>query len=682
MANPSDSVSSVEKRPTFDKSFAVCAALLFAAFAFQLWLHAVRTSATFDEPAHILAGYRHLQCGDFGINPEHPPFLKMVAAAPLISRSLVEPKWECGSRLTPKPEMFTSGGVFLVNNGVDSVLIPARLAAASFALLLAVLVFAAAWTMFGRAEALAALALFAFEPNLIAHGSLVTTDMAISATGFAAVFALYFYAKNPSWWRFFAVGIALGLLLAAKHTSVIFVPILFAVFVADALLFRNSENRLSNQIMRRVAAFAGIFLIGFTILWAFYGFRYYALPGATGDSVSVVEYIATRGRPEMIESLSAKIVAAVNKTRVFPESYTLGLADVIASGSRNTTIFGQNYAVGQWFYFPVAFAVKSSVALLILLPLGFLFLFFEPQKRREMLFILAPPILYFAFALTSKLNIGVRHILPVYAFFIIAAAVGAVWMSRKIYFFRYLLIALLLFHAVTTAFRVAPNYIAFGNDFWGGTNNTYRIFRDSNGDWGQNFKLVDEYLRRENISDCWIVGFGNREVMSVSQPCRILPIGFFGRGLGAVSEEIPPPIPSVIEGTVLISVVNLPPRGGAEYVPIAESSAPIAQIGGTIFVYRGRFEIPLAAALRHTARAYQLAQANRLEEAVADARQAIALAPEDARTRLALGMVLALAGQKTEARRELEKVLEIAKTDPALFRNSEVQARQELERLK
>jgi hypothetical protein len=75
--------------------------VLLIVFGIQLWYHATRTSSTVDEPNHILAGYRHLQCADFGINPEHPPLLKMVATAPLMLRDdLVDPPWECGCKFT------------------------------------------------------------------------------------------------------------------------------------------------------------------------------------------------------------------------------------------------------------------------------------------------------------------------------------------------------------------------------------------------------------------------------------------------------------------------------------------------------------------------------------------------------------------------------------------------------
>ena len=108
---------------------------------------------------------------------------------------------------------------------------------------------------------------------------------------------------------------------------------------------------------------------------------------------------------------------------------------------------------------------------------------------------------------------------------------------------------------------------------------------------------------------------------------------------------------------------------------------PIAQVGGSIFVYRGRFEIPLAAALSHATRADQFVRLNRFEEAVADGRKAVELAPDDSRTYLALGIALARSGQKEEARGEFETVIEKAKSNPALFRNAEVRAQQEIRRL-
>ncbi|MCD9188590.1 MAG: glycosyltransferase family 39 protein [Pyrinomonadaceae bacterium] len=650
-------------------------ALCFGAFAFHLVYQAVKTSATVDEPAHILAGHRHLQCGDFGINPEHPPMLKMVSALPLAFQNWKEPPFECGSRLTTKVELFLYGPKFVVQNGIDKTVIPTRLAASVFGILLAVFLFIAVWKMFGQLEALTALAIFAFEPNLIANTPMVTTDLVISATSFAAVVAIYYFCQKPSAPRFGLAGLAFGLMLASKHTAVVFIPILFGLMIADSLIYRGEEESFTKMFLRQTFNFTGIFLIGLLILWAFYGFRYRAIPNADAPTVTVAEYIAANGRPEMLGSIPAKLAGLGAKTHIFPESYMLGVADVVASGSRNMFLFDRGYPTGKWFYFPISFSIKSSVALLILLPLGFRSAFANRERRREMIFILVPPLLYFAVALTSQLNIGVRHILPVYPFFIVAAAVGAVFSARKVYVFRYLLIVLLCYHAFSTS-KIAPDYLAFANDFWGGTSQNYKNFRDPSLDNGQNLKFMKEYVERNKIADCWTAGSNNIAIIRAAQPCRVMP-GSFPLSVSDEPQEV---IPPVIEGTVLLAAISMPPRGGAEYAPIMQTE-PIDRIANGVFVYRGRFAIPLASALSHVERTNQLMLSNRFAEALADAQKAVELAPDDARTHFALGSAFARNGQSEAANAEFQKTIEIGKTNPGLFRRFEVSAEQEIKRL-
>jgi len=652
--------------------FLATATFLFAAFAFQLVYHAVRTSATVDEPFHILAGHRYWQCGDFGINPEHPPLLKLLATAPLNFRRLSEPPWECGSQFTPKFDGFSYGSTFIVENGIDNVVIPTRLAASLMSIVLAVLVFLAAWEMFGRWEAVTALAIVAFEPNFIAFGSLVLTDMAISATAFGAVYALYRFGKYQTWPRFFTAALAMGLMLSAKHSAVIFVGILFALLIADAAFVRPPGIRLPYRVLLHTATFAGMFLIGLAILWSFYGFRYRAVPNETTPTISVADYIKENGRPESVESISARVTEAISHTHIFPESYVLGMADVIAWGSRNTVIFGRNYPAGKWFYFPVAFLVKTNIAVLFLLPLGLIFLYFVRERWREAMFLIVPAGIFFLVASGSTFTNSVRHILPIYGFLIVPSSAGAIWLCRRFNTFRYALVALLVFNAAA-AVRTAPNYLAFANDLWGGYENTHRIFIS---DIGQNMKLVSEYLNRENIQDCWIVAFVHPEMIRSVQPCRPMPSGV----RIMISRNLIDPVPPVIEGTIVLNERDVPPLGGDEYLPITKSE-PIAFIGGNTFVYRGRFEVPLAAAMSRVHRSGYFLRANDLDRAISEGRQAAELGPNDPRTHLALGLALARAGQKEEARNELDKSAELAKAD-ARFRNHEVQARQELGRLR
>ncbi len=651
--------------------FFATAAVLFAVFAFQLVDHAVRTSATVDEPFHILAGHRHWQCGDFGINPEHPPLLKLLAAAPLNFRHLSEPPWECGSKFTPKFDGFSYGSTFIVENGVDSVVITSRVTASLMSILLALLVFLAAWEMFGRWEALTALAIVAFEPSLIAFGSLVLTDMAISATAFGAVYALYRFGRYQTWPRFLLAAFAIGLMLASKHSAVIFVGILFALFIADAVLFRRPSMRFHHRVVWHIVMFGGMFLIGLAILWSFYGFRYRAIANQAAPTISVTDYIKENGRPESVKGFPARVTEAISHTHIFPEAYVLGMADVIAWGSRNTVIFGRNYPTGKWFWFPVALTVKTNIALLFLFPLGLIFLYLSREKWREGLFLLVPPVVFLIFASTSDFTNSVRHILPIYGFLIVLSSAGACSLCRKFNTLRYALVALLVFNAAA-AVRTAPNYLAFANDLWGGYQSTHRIFIS---DMGQNMKLVSEYLSRENIQDCWIVAVVHPEMVRAVQPCRPMPSSM----RIMISRDLIDPVPPVIEGTIVLTERDVPPLGGDEYLPITKSD-PIAFIGGNTFVYRGRFEVPLASAMSRVHRSDHFLRMDDMDHAAAEARQAIELGSNDPRTHLALGLALARSGQKEEARSELDKAAEMAKAD-ARFRNQEVRALQELARM-
>ena len=146
-----------------------------------------------------------------------------------------------------------------------------------------------------------------------------------------------------------------------------------------------------------------------------------------------------------------------------------------------------------------------------------------------------------------------------------------------------------------------------------------------------------------------------------------------------ISRNLIDPVPPVIDGTIVLTERDVPPLGGDEYVPIRKSE-PIAFIGGNIFVYRGRFEIPLAAAMSRVHRSGYFLRANDLDQAIKEGREAAELGPNDPRTHLALGLALARSGQKEAARSELEKAAELAKADPR-FRNQEVRARFELERM-
>jgi hypothetical protein len=557
-------------------AYTAAAIVLFVAFGFQLWLHATRSSATIDEPGHVLAGYRHLTCGDFAINPHHPPLLKILAALPLTFMDVRDPLGPCTSMAGSAPGVAFHEGhqLLLINSkgqGAGRVLVPARVAVMAFSFLLAALVFVATRSMFGPGAGLLALAVLAFEPTLIAHGSLVTNDMALTATLFATAFALHLYREHPTTARLAMVGVAAGLTLASKHSGIVVLPVL--------VLFLG----------RRVRDCAIALAIAAVVLLATYGFRV--------------------------------------------QPYFEGFRLVLAGGERVMFLFGRVYPSGRWFYFPVVFTVKASVLLLVLLP-------FAVKSRR--LLLLVPPLLFLAMSMVSGLNIGVRHILPIWPFLIVAGA-GAMWtFARDKRAMQIVLGALLLFHGASAAVT-APSYIAFANELWGGTPAAHRLFRDSNVEWGQNTKIAREWLAREGITKCWFAAYGHGGLNAAEQPCQLLPV--FVWNAGHLVDAAPP----VIEGTVLLSVTVLPPRGGPEYAPIT-ATEPVALLGGSVLVYRGTFRVPLLSSITHSTRALQLVRMGRVEEGLRHARIAVQLAPNDGRAQNALRVATQAAARRGTSR--------------------------------
>ena len=161
----------------------------------QLALSVRQESQTWDEGDHIFAGYRSWTNADFGLNPEHPPLVKLVATVPLLRLPLQTPKLQDREF---KTEAFLDGRDFLYQNDADMILFRTRIAAALFTLLLGLIVFVATREMFGTGAAFIALTLLVFEPNLLAHGAVVTTDVGLSCFMFGSIYAVYRYVKAPS----------------------------------------------------------------------------------------------------------------------------------------------------------------------------------------------------------------------------------------------------------------------------------------------------------------------------------------------------------------------------------------------------------------------------------------------------------------------------------------------------
>jgi hypothetical protein len=624
------------QRARLHRGFAVAALLLV--FACEL-VHVARVySATWDEPHHLYDGYCIWTRHDYRLNAEVPPLVKLTASLPLLAMHLTVPPSHGRSQ---GANAFLDGRSFVFLNGGDRVLFPARMACMVFTLVLAWLVYAAGRAMFGTAAALVALGLLVFDPNLLANGTLVTTDVGSACCIFATVFAFYRYAQAPGWPRLGIAGLAAGLAMVAKFTGVLVVPMLLLLAIAEATRARSFAI-----LARRLAACAGIFLCAWLVVWAFYGFRYAPAPNGQELSPALTPYLQS-----MPSKTNGQELALVARLHLLPEPYIWGLANTKKTEWEYTSyFFGRVYRHGPWQYFPAAFLIKSTLPLLLLLAwLPFLWFRRSEKHSRDLYFLLIPVGVYFAVITMSTFDIGARHLLPIYPFLYILAGAGAanaferrgVWAIAA---------GVLLAWQVETSVRVSPAYMAYGNEAWGGPLRVHRYLSDANVDWGQQLKAVKLYLDTNHITNCWFAYFpdGAIEPSDYGVHCHRLPTGTSLWWL-----NLPMQVPPVIDGTVLIS------DGALEGLEFGDGALnpylqfrglkPVAVIQDGVDVYQGRFAVPLASALVDVRRAGELEKAGDTAAALTLARQAVALAPGSATTEVTLAELLGTGGQWAEA---------------------------------
>ncbi len=493
-------------------------------FAGQAALSSPRKSAAFDEEYHVAAGYAYLKTGDFRMSLSHPPLINALSAIPLLFRDdvnlpLDHPSWA-------ESDYFNFADVFLWQAQTDpqSILEWARWPVIALGTILAAALFWWARQTAGAWAGWIALILAVFDPNLLANSRLVTTDLGLTLFLFLTIWRLWHWLESPSRKNLVLTGILAGLTMASKFTGLLVWPmigliaLIWRLEIGDRRSRQNLQSLISNLFI--------MFLISFLALWAVYRFDVGPYPGTNLP---------------------------------LPASfYPYSLWDTFVGIERQPKtafLLGQTSPRGWWYYFPVALAVKTSLPLLILTGWGAA-VFLHKKGWRYAAILWLPPLLFLALAMTGRITIGYRHILPVVPFLIMLAAqtgrsnwVTGNWVigkSRPITSYpitQLLITALLLWHAAG-ALRLFPHQEAFFNELAGGPEGGGRILADSNVDWGQDLILLRELLAERGIENVYLGYFGTAVPEAYNIPYKPIP-GFLrqtaGPEINAYNPYTPPP---------------------------------------------------------------------------------------------------------------------------------------------
>jgi hypothetical protein len=562
--------------------------LLFAGVFIALTISSYRQkSATVDEPNHLAAGYAALKLNDYHINPEHPPLLRMWAALPLLGMRGIDPNTNSVNWLPEERGLFSHEFLYEKNNA-DRLLYAARFMNVLLGVLLGAILFRWARALYGPGTAVVVLALYATEPNVLAHASVVTTDLGVACFIFIAVYFLWRLSQQLTMKNLVLTAAFLAIAQVSKFSALTLWPILFALLLVRVAgrspwpclvgVSRELRSR-TGKALAAVSVVAAVFLVSFAAVWAAYGFRYAPSPKGSG-----LERLLTV--PSVIERIPrfAKTLNWIDDHHLLPNACTQGflLGEGLAQ-ERRAYLLGKFSNVGWWYYFPIAFLIKTPVALLLLFFGGLTLIVTRWDARTDNdAFLLVPVAVYMLIAMaTVNLNIGVRHILPVYPFVLLIAGKAVAWLwGSHGKLLRGGLLALCLFQAQETAFAY-PNYIAFFNQFVGGPSNGYKYLADSNLDWGQDLKPLKKWMDNNGVSFVNLGYFGSADPVYYGIHCSYLPPrASFSEGRDDRLQ---------LPGYVAVSVQYL--LGVSEHLPNPSpykkllDSEPVAVIGQSIRVY-------------------------------------------------------------------------------------------------
>ena len=551
---------------------------LAAAVALQagLSIHAMRgQSATFDEGAHLPAGYTHLVLGDHRLNPEQPPLVKLIAAAPLLA---VRPQVRTDDRAWAEARQWEFGRRFLYRwNDGDRLLFLGRLPIVALASCLVAAVFFEARRRFSPPAAAVAAFLAALSSEILAHGSIVTTDLAFALFFFLAAAAFDRALAQPSAWRWLAAGLATGAAFATKFSAPVLVP------VCAALLFAAVAGRRAPAWRRVGLGLAAVAALTVLVVWAAYGFT----PALTPDPELRAELRAS-GFDAPAAGPVARAAMAASRAFLVPEDYARGMVFVMAhSEARATFLDGALSERGFPAYFLFTTLYKTPIPLLLLAAVA---LARVPRLRRsDAAFLWLPVAVYAALTFTRGLQIGHRHLLPLLPFVFVAAGEAAVALvaSRRLAL-RAVVAALGLWYASGTL-RTHPHHLAYFNEIAGGPANGYRHLVDSNLDWGQDLKRLAAWAKQAGNPPLELSYFGSADPAYYGLVSEALP-GYTSPHAPRVTREIAPGDLLAVSATNLQGVYLDPAdRPLMERIRRLE---PLDRVGFTIFVYRADFTWP------------------------------------------------------------------------------------------
>ena len=442
----------------------IAVGLLLTLFAL-LTIGSRHNAFTVDEPAHIAVGYSLLArgAGAFWLIPQYgnPPLLDELEA---LLFYLTRPKIPL-EQLSGWPSSFMPliRALNLYLLPIEQAELLTRLPTMLLTVLLGAVVFRWGKDLWGLGAGLIGLVALTFDPTLLAHGRLATTDVGTVTLGTAALYATWRWMRRPAWRWALVMGVLLGLTMLAKASGVVWI-LAAGLMVVGAITQRRRDGRAAHYLAQAVVAGGSSLLM----IWAGYGFSWGSVQG----------FPFPLPAPAHWSGLLSQALGG------------------LSASERWVFALGEQKQGNWWWYFPLAFLIKNPLPMLIGWGIGLVVLLRQPPSWLRILAMGTFPILYAALAISRGINIGYRHMLAVHPFLYLIIGGGLWQWSQRLYNhrWRWWLLGVLATWCAVSVLQSFPYEIAYFNELGGGARNGYRYLADSNVDWGQGSKALREYL--------------------------------------------------------------------------------------------------------------------------------------------------------------------------------------------
>lgn len=542
---------------------------------------------TYDELAHLTAGYSYWLEGDYRLQPENGNWPQRWGALPLLVSRPAFPSTR--QETWYKADIWNFGREFFFELGNDpaQLLLQGRAMIALVGVALALLVYLYARSLFGVPGAMLSLLLCVFCPTLLAHGGLITSDVAAGLFFLAVIWTFWRLLHDVNVRSLFLSGLALGGLFLSKFSAVIIVPALLLMGLVRLvngreLVITFGPRRIVTNRVLIALTFSGIALcqvvLVWSLIWLSFGFR-----SATFTAGDVQQQLYPGGWDFVLddhEPWSRETLLWARDNAVLPESYLYGFAFTLRYAQHRSAFLNGERSFDGWpWFFPYAFLVKTPLATLGILLVALLSIRVPLrqgtwkeawQRWYDFVPLWIFLLVFWTFAIKSHLNIGQRHILPAYPVFYILAGAAMSWWHADVWkvasnwksaVAASLLQFCLCWLMVETLWRW-PHYLAYFNQVVGGPSKGYQHLVDSSLDWGQDLPGLKKWLDRHRAAEpAYLDYFGSADPSYYVPGVKLLPIS-----VPALPDKVHDMQPGIfcISATNLQSVYDDPWNGAAE----------------------------------------------------------------------------------------------------------------------